>query len=56
MYCDLCNKSGEIWRIRKKTVGRNDGTLLKNMTTMLCVMPTMYPNRFDNEAFIRKKP
>ena len=36
----------------KKFGDRKDGVLLKNITAMHYVMPLMYPNRCDNEAFI----
>ena len=31
---------------------RRDGTYLKNIDSMHTIMPLMYPNRCDNEAFI----
>ncbi len=36
----------------KKLGDRKDGVLLKNISAMHYVMPLMYPNRCDNEAFI----
>jgi len=36
----------------KRFGGRRDGVLLKNIHPMHVVMPLMYPNRCDNEAFI----
>lgn len=36
----------------KKFGDRKDGVLLKDITAMHYVMPLMYPNRCDNEAFI----
>lgn len=36
----------------RKFGDRKDGILLKNITAMHYVMPLMYPNRCDNEAFI----
>ncbi len=36
----------------KKFGDRKDGKLLKDITAMHYVMPLMYPNRCDNEAFI----
>ena len=32
---------------------RRDGTLLKNIDSMHIIMPLMYPNRCDNEAYMR---
>ncbi len=32
---------------------RRDGTLLRNIDAMHYIMPLMYPNRCDNEAYIR---
>ena len=31
---------------------RKDGTLLRDIDSMHCIMPLMYPNRCDNEAYI----
>lgn len=39
----------------KKFGDRKDGVLLKNITAMHYVMPLMYPNRCDNEAFISER-
>ena len=36
----------------KKWGDRRDGKLLKNIDSMHYIMPLMYPNRCDNEAFI----
>lgn len=38
---------------RKKHLGdRRDGTLIKNLDSMHFIMPIIYPNRCDNEAYI----
>lgn len=38
---------------RKKHIGdRRDGVLLKNLDSMHFIMPIIYPNRCDNEAYI----
>jgi len=38
---------------RKKNFGdRRDGTLIKNLDSMHFIMPIIYPNRCDNEAYI----
>ena len=34
---------------------RRDGTLLRNIDSMHTIMPLMYPNRCDNEAFIYER-
>ena len=39
----------------KKPGDRKDGTLLRNIHAMHLVMPLMYPNRCDNEAFISER-
>ena len=39
----------------KKFGDRRDGALLKNIHAMHLVMPLMYPNRCDNEAFIGER-
>ena len=39
----------------RKFGDRKDGILLKNITAMHYVMPLMYPNRCDNEAFISER-
>ena len=39
----------------KKFGDRKDGKLLKDITAMHYVMPLMYPNRCDNEAFISER-
>jgi len=39
----------------KKFGDRRDGTLLQNIHAMHLVMPLMYPNRCDNEAFISER-
>ena len=36
-------------------MNRKDGKKLKNITSMHCIMPLMYPNRCDNEAFISER-
>ncbi len=36
----------------KKWGDRRDGTLLRNIDSMHYIMPLMYPNRCDNEAFM----
>lgn len=36
----------------KKWGDRRDGTLIRNLDSMHYIMPLMYPNRCDNEAFI----
>ena len=39
----------------RKIGDRKDGVLLKKITAMHYVMPLMYPNRCDNEAFISER-
>ena len=34
---------------------RKDGTLLRDIDSMHLVMPLMYPNRCDNEAFLSER-
>ena len=34
---------------------RKDGTLLRDLDSMHVVMPLMYPNRSDNEAYISER-
>ena len=34
---------------------RKDGILLKNLDAMHYIMPLIYPNRCDNEAFISER-
>lgn len=41
--------------MKKKHGDRKDGTLLRNIHPMHMVMPLMYPNRCDNEAFISER-
>ncbi len=41
--------------MRKKFGDRKDGTRLRNINSMHFVMPLMYPNRCDNEAFISER-
>lgn len=41
--------------MKKKLGDRKDGTLLRNIHPMHRVMPLMYPNRCDNEAFISER-
>ena len=38
--------------MRKKFGDRKDGTLLRDLDSMHFIMPLIYPNRCDNEAFI----
>ena len=38
--------------MKKRFGDRRDGSLLKDIHAMHVVMPLMYPNRCDNEAFI----
>lgn len=41
---------------RKKKLGdRRDGTLLRNLDPMHFIVPLIYPNRCDNEAYISEK-
>ena len=39
----------------KKFGDRKDGAKLRNIHAMHLVMPLMYPNRCDNEAFISER-
>ena len=39
----------------KRRGDRRDGTYLKNIDSMHTIMPLMYPNRCDNEAFIAER-
>ena len=39
----------------RKFGDRKDGTKLKNIHAMHFVMPLMYPNRCDNEAFLSER-
>ena len=39
----------------KKWGDRRDGTLLRNIDSMHYIMPLMYPNRCDNEAFLSEQ-
>jgi len=41
--------------MKKKFGDRKDGAILKNIHPMHIVMPLMYPNRCDNEAFISER-
>jgi len=41
--------------MKKKRGDRKDGMLLRNIHPMHRVMPLMYPNRCDNEAFISER-
>ena len=41
--------------MKKKFGDRKDGKLLRNIHPMHLVMPLMYPNRCDNEAFISER-
>ena len=38
--------------MKRKLGDRKDGTLLRNLDSMHVIMPLMYPNRCDNEAFL----
>lgn len=40
---------------KKKFGDRRDGVLLKNLDAMHFVMPIIFPNRCDNEAFIQER-
>ena len=39
----------------RKWGDRRDGTLLRNIDSMHYIMPLMYPNRCDNEAFVSEQ-
>ena len=39
----------------KRFGDRRDGTLLRDTDSMHLIMPLMYPNRCDNEAFISER-
>lgn len=39
----------------RKIGDRKDGILLRDIHSMHCIMPIMYPNRCDNEAFISER-
>lgn len=39
----------------KKWGDRRDGTLLRDIDSMHFIMPMIYPNRCDNEAFISER-
>jgi hypothetical protein len=39
----------------KKFGDRRDGTLLRKIHSMHCIMPLIFPNRCDNEAFISER-
>ena len=41
--------------MKRKLGDRKDGVKLKNIHAMHFVMPLMYPNRCDNEAFIAER-
>ncbi len=41
--------------MKKHRGDRWDGTYLKNIDSMHTIMPLMYPNRCDNEAFISER-
>ncbi len=41
--------------MKRKRGDRRDGTYLKNIDSMHTIMPLMYPNRCDNEAFISER-
>lgn len=40
---------------KRKFGDRRDGVLLKNLDAMHFIMPIIYPNRCDNEAFIQER-
>ena len=40
---------------KRKFGDRRDGALLKNLDAMHFIMPIIYPNRCDNEAFIQER-
>ena len=39
----------------RKLGDRKDGTLLRKISSMHCIMPLIFPNRCDNEAFISER-
>ncbi len=39
----------------RKWGDRKDGKRLRNISSMHCIMPLMYPNRCDNEAYISER-
>ncbi|HQC35863.1 MAG TPA: hypothetical protein PL035_02130, partial [Bacillota bacterium] len=41
--------------MKKKFGDRKDGALLRDLDSMHFIMPIIYPNRCDNEAFISEK-
>ena len=41
--------------MKRKIGDRKDGTLLRSTDSMHLIMPLMYPNRCDNEAFISER-
>ncbi len=41
--------------MKKRFGDRKDGALLRNLDSMHFIMPIIYPNRCDNEAFISEK-
>jgi len=41
--------------MKRKIGDRKDGTLLRSTASMHLIMPLMYPNRCDNEAFISER-
>jgi len=41
--------------MKRKIGDRKDGTLLRDTDSMHLIMPLMYPNRCDNEAFISER-
>ena len=42
------------FKLRKRKLGdRRDGTLIRDIDAMHYIMPLMYPNRCDNEAYMR---
>ncbi len=51
----ILNRKVKIQTMRRKPGDRRDGTYLKNIDSMHTIMPLMYPNRCDNEAFISER-
>lgn len=41
--------------MKRKFGDRKDGRLLRDIDSMHCIMPLMYPNRCDNEAFLSER-
>ena len=42
-------------KVKRRFGDRKDATLLKNLDSMHVIMPLVFPNRCDNEAFISEK-